>query len=130
MTEIAIIQGICELAYGSSRRIQILSKFLLYDVGTIDPTSTLDWINNNEHNSMILNYSYLVKTSDKIRIYFFYDGYGREENEKRDMFEIKKEALINVISKWTTAHRELIPITIITIDGDEIKLNQQKFNKK
>lgn len=122
MTEIAIIGGVCKLMYGSSRAMKILASFIIYDIGLRDPRYIIDWINNEEYQSAILNYSYIAKHDSKIKIYFFYDGYERRESEERDCFITDKETLIKIITGWEDGQKKPTAITIITKENEKVEL--------
>jgi len=122
--ELAVIVGKNELLYSSTRSLAILVKFLIDDIGFRKIDSIIEWIKNDSYNLAVLNASYLAKHNEKINIYFFYDGYGREEKEEREKFVISKNELINVIKKWKTDHIEgSYSSLVITVKNETVNLD-------
>lgn len=123
---LAVIVGKSEFLYATSRSLAILVKFLIDDIGYRKIDSIMEWIKNDSYSSVVLNACYLVKHGENIEIYFFYDGYGREENVERERFEISQDELIDVIKKWKTEHIEGSHSSlIITVENGKVKLDNR-----
>ena len=126
MMEIAIIVLKNKLLCSSSATLNILAKFLIDDISYRKIDSIIEWIKNDSYNSVVLNACYLVKHNEKINIYFFYDGYGREEKEERERFETSQDKLINIIKKWKADHIEGPHSSlVITVKGGKVKLDSR-----
>ena len=124
--ELAIIVLTDQLLYSNSRPLSILAKFLIDDIGYKKIDSIIEWIKNDSYNSVVLNACYLVKHGEKINIYFFYDGYGREGKEERERFEISQDELIDIIKKWKADHIEGPHSSlVITVKGGKVKLDSR-----
>ena len=111
-----------DCVYASSRPIEILTNFLIDDVGGRSIDSLLEWINDDKYDFSILNYSYLKKDGGKIYIYFFYDGYGKKEDKKRERFETTKEHLIDIAKKWEKAYKEKYSYTLLFLKNNMIEI--------
>jgi len=125
--QLAVITSIDDRLYSNSKPLAILTKFLTDDIGFRKIDSIINWIKDDSYSSMILNACYLVKYNEKIRIYFFYDGYEKEEHEKRIFFETSKDQLIELIQKWSNdyinASRHGV---IITVENGIINFDPRK----
>jgi len=118
--EFSIILRKHVISYCSSTGVRILSRFLVDDIGGRKINSILDFIKNDKLDSVILNASYLKKHNDKIKIYFFYDGYEKVEDASRANFEIDKEYLAQVIKKWSDVFEKTYKCMIIEIEDGNI----------
>ena len=128
--KLAVVVSTYRLLYSNSRPLSILVKFLTDDVGLRRIDSIVNWINDEKYKSVVLNACYLVKHDEKINIYFFYDGYGREETEKREKFEISKDELVKVIKKWKVDYID-VPLSslIITVDNGKVIFDPREWRE-
>jgi len=120
--ELAVIFLKNRLLASTSRSLSLLVKFLSDDVGCRETESIVEWIKNDSYDSVVLNASYLVKHENKINIYFFYDGYGREEDKQREKFETSKDELINIIEKWSEHIKGPFSGLVISVENGAVKL--------
>jgi len=124
--ELAILVLTDQLLYSNSRPLSILAKFLIDDIGYKKIDSIIEWIKNDSYNSVVLNACYLVKHGEDINVYFFYDGYGREEKEERERFVTSKNELIDVIKNWKTDHIEGPHSSlVITVENGAVRLDSR-----
>ena len=115
--KISIVESLYKNVYASSKELSILRYFLMDDVGGRPINSLVNWLNNDNYESAVLNYSYIKKNGSKVLIYAFYDGYEREEHKDRDKFEIEKDELIKIAKQWQDVYSKYIFMKITEEDG-------------
>ena len=114
--------------YSSSKPLTILSYFLMDDIGARKVDSLINWLQNDEYESVVLNYSFIKKKgNNKVNIYCFYDGYEREEHEDRYKFEIEIDELIRVAKEWQELYKKYLHIRIMERDN---KISLQGSSEK
>jgi len=112
--------------YASSKELSILSYFLIDDIGARTTDSLVNWLQDDKYESAVLNYSYIKKCNDKVRIYCFHDGYEREEAVDRKKFETTKSQLIEIAQKWQELYEATYTVVKIVKAGDNVSLTGRR----